>query len=211
MIYFCLKQDPKSTIILLLYMASPEMLRIPVGQTFEFGGSSIEVTSNLLSRNTNPSDTATHEATHAVVARAHGTGVKKASVIPGPGYLGITELSNFDAVAAIAPHAMGHDGTGWDVYITQAQGHGVDTAGSVARGYVHAEKEVITEVAAHLDNKGTLSGYEIDAIRNDVKQGESVTIRRVDENGREEVIKTRATDGIVMLPSRLYDPEQKAA
>lgn len=183
------------------------MLRVPVGQKVDFGNSSIEVTSNLLSNAIHPSDTAHHEATHSVVALANGTGVKSASVIPGDGYLGITELTRFDAVAAVAPHAIGHDGTGWDLYITQAQGHGVDNAASVAKSIVSGERDIIQEVAAHLDEKGSLSGGEIEAIRQDVKKGESVTVTVKGDNNTEEVIQMRATDGVVMLPSKLYNPE----
>lgn len=192
-------------------MASPEMLRIPVGQKLSFGNSSIEVTSNLLSSNSHPSDTAEHESTHAVVAIAHGTDVESASVIPGDGYLGITKLTKFDAVAAVAPHAMGHDGTGWDLYITKAQGHSPDHAGSVARSYATTEKNVILEVAAHLDAKGAMSGSEIKTIREDLKQGESVTVKHTDEKGNVETIETRAEDGIVMFPSRLYNLGERAA
>lgn len=190
------------------------MLRIPIGQEVHFGGTSIAVTSSLLSkeRNPNPTDTAQHEATHAVVARANDTGVDEASIIPGPGYLGITKLTRFDAVAAMAPHAMGHDGTGWDVHITQLQGHSPNGAESVARRYAESEKEVIQEVAAHLDDKGTLSGSQIDEIRNDVKRGERVTVTQTNADGVVEVFEARAKDGIVMLPSRMYNlDEQKAA
>ena len=82
----------------------------------------------------------------------------------------------------------------------------------MARRYAESEKEVIQEVAAHLDDKGTLSGSQIDEIRNDVKRGERVTVTQTNADGVVEVFEARAKDGIVMLPSRMYNlDEQKAA
>ena len=77
--------------------------------------------------------TARHEARHAVAAEANGTRVVFASIIPGPGYLGITQLSAFDAIAAAAPHAHGDSGTGHDVSIIEHAGESVGAAGAAAK------------------------------------------------------------------------------
>lgn len=187
-------------------MPSAEMLHLPVGETSHFGNTSIEVTSSLLSKTFTPTDTAEHEATHAVVAILNGTGVKSASVIPGPGYLGITELTGFDAVAAAAPHAMGHDGTGWDMTLVQAMGHDAGSVANVARDIAGKSQEIIQEVASHLDNNGSLSGNRIHDIVQDVQKGEKVKVTIHDaDSGETTVEELRARDGILMFPRKEYD------
>lgn len=188
-------------------MPSAEILHLPVGETSHFGDTSIEVTSSLLSETHTPTDTARHEATHAVVALLNGTGVKNASVIPGPGYLGITELTGFDPVAAAAPHAMGHDGTGWDMMLVEAMGHDAGSAANVARNFAEKNQEIIQEVASHLDNNGSLSGNRINDIVQDLQKGEKVKVTIHDAiTGETTTEELRATDGILMFPRREYDP-----
>jgi len=80
-----------------------------------------------------PGSVANHEAKHIVAAITNGTGVKKATIVPGEGCLGLTELTRPDAIAAAAPHATGCDGTGHDVFIIGLMGHDVNAVSNAAR------------------------------------------------------------------------------
>lgn len=71
------------------------------------------------------SDTSNHEALHAVTAP---TKVEFVSIIPGPGYLGVTKFSSFDAAAAAAPHAHRKSGTGWDTMLIEMSGGSIEGA-----------------------------------------------------------------------------------
>ncbi|HVF68958.1 MAG TPA: hypothetical protein VNA13_00150, partial [Xanthomonadales bacterium] len=115
-----------------------------------------------------PSDTAQHEAKHAVVAILTNTGVESATIIPGPGYLGLTKLSGFNAAAAAAD-ADGHGGTGHDLFIISASGHDVGSARSVARSVISSNRDEAEATASLIEERGIVSGIEIDQTIKEVR------------------------------------------
>jgi len=68
---------------------------VSINQTKYYDRFRVTVESLPAKRKTGGS-TAIHEARHAVAAIANGTAVKSATIVPGPGYLGLTELSRPD-------------------------------------------------------------------------------------------------------------------
>lgn len=160
-----------------------------------------------------PGSTAVHEATHAVAAIANGTSVKKATIEPGPGYLGLTELSRFDPIAAAAPHADGCSGTGHDVHIVAMMGIDVRAASSAALGVVGQNRQEIGAVASLLEEKKTITGSDIEASIREVgekKKGHEkaiVFIKAAD--GSERSLKTDMHGGIVMIPGEWITLSQK--
>ena len=151
-----------------------------------------------------PGSTAVHEATHAVAAIANGTSVKKATIIPGPGYLGMTELSRFDAIAAAAPHADGCSGTGHDMHIVAMMGHDKGSAASAALGVVGQNRQEISAVASLLEEKKTISGSDIDHTIREVSQKkngqEKATIHIKAPDGSEQTLQAEAQNSTIMLP-----------
>lgn len=137
-----------------------------------------------------PSNTAVHEAKHAGVAEKRKPGsVKMASIVPGPGYLGITEMHSMDAVAAAAPHAHGMSGTGFDVHIIGQMGADVHAAGAAARVIMSANEDETDEIAYALEEKKTMSGSEIRwAMQNIDLRNEVVVFIFSPEGKKEELI-----------------------
>ena len=153
-----------------------EAMSFRVGKTFLPDGTQVIISANkkeesikAANDNGNPTNTGVHEANHAVVAiRNDPTSVIDASVVPGPGYRGITRLRRPDAIAAAAPHSHGMGGTGHDVNIIRHMGHDVGAVYAIARNIANDNKEHIHAVAVQMDKKGTLSGGEIVNIMDEV-------------------------------------------
>ncbi|MFH1295007.1 MAG: hypothetical protein ABIH84_00255, partial [bacterium] len=114
------------------------------------------------------SSVSTHETEHAVTAITNGTPVESVTIKPGPGYNGLTKLTRFDPIAAVAPYANGRSGTGHDVFITKLSGHNPDALSGIARSITDKKRPHIKEVARTLDEKGTLSGSDVKRIMNRV-------------------------------------------
>ena len=93
---------------------------------------------------------ARHEAKHAF---PNPDNVKTVTIIPGPGYFGLTELHIPDPVAALAPHATGEDGTGHDVVVASFMTNDVSSAENVARRLTNENPEEIEEVQAGRDHQ----------------------------------------------------------
>lgn len=146
-----------------------------------------------------------HEPRHAVAAELNGTSVLWATVISGDGYLGLTALSSFDAVAAAAPHAHGDGGTSADVHMIKQAGHSVESAGAAARSIL-ASKEaqlMVDAVGTALARHGTLSGGEIRNIMQQVKKGDVLEITIIRPNGAREVqagMRAPIGDEVVIVP-----------
>lgn len=99
-------------------MASPEAFKIGLGTEY-IGKTRVSVVpKHEQKRGPRPaSSVATHETEHAVTAIVNGTPVESVTIIPGPGYNGLTKLARPDPIAAVAPHANGRDGTSHDVLL----------------------------------------------------------------------------------------------
>lgn len=161
-------------------MPSPE-ISIGAGRAEYIGNTRVSVVPKFehpRSSHKPASSVATHEAEHAVVAIANGTPVESVTVIPGPGYNGLTKLSRPDPIAAVAPHANGRDGTNHDVFITQLGGHNVEALSGIARNITDKKRPHIDEVARTLDAKGTLSGRDIKKVMRKVDKEKSEPIKK---------------------------------
>jgi len=112
--------------------------------------------------------TARHEAKHVIAALETGTQVAKVTIIPGEGYLGLTELMAPNAIAALAPHATGESGTGWDVHIAERIGaHGAESA---ARSIIENNMDQVDAVACALEDQNTLDSFGIRRAINEAKK-----------------------------------------
>jgi hypothetical protein len=187
-------------------MRSPEFT-IGIDKTQYINGYQIHVQSTKSEEpQITPGTTALHEAKHAVVAIRNGTGVKNVTITPGPGYLGLTELTRPDPVAAAAPHADGCSGTDHDVHIIAIMGADLGASSKVAAGITASNREEIKAVASLLEAKRTLSGGDIDetikAVQNK-KNGQTealIIIKAPDE--KEQTLKSSVKNGKVMLPGK---------
>lgn len=105
-----------------------------------------------------PGSTAQHEAAHVVAAGE----IVHATIIPSGDALGTTQPVRMTAAAAAAADAMGYDGTGWDMFLTE---HflGVDagTARSAARAALSGKQEEMWEVATILQEQKTIGQPEV--------------------------------------------------
>lgn len=153
-------------------MAMPEGLRIGLGTEY-IGRTRINVVQKPEQARPNrgpASSVARHEIEHAVTAVVNGTPVESVTIIPGPGYNGLTKLSRFDPIAAVAPFANGRSGTSHDIFITKLSGHNPEALSGIARSITDKNRPHIEEVALTLDEKKTLGGSEIVNIMNRVEK-----------------------------------------
>jgi len=201
-------------------MASPEGLRTIEGaMSFKAGDRKYLPDGGVLSavakpdrrkglnKKTNPSNTALHEATHAVVAAENGTPVENGTVIPGPGYLGLTKLGRPDPIAAVAPHADGMSGTSHDVKITNMMGHDESSLAGTARSIMNKNRAKIIKLANFLDGNKSATGSDVENIRRQVDNREKneqntdgieITIKRP---SGEVVVFERTRDGKILIPN----------
>jgi hypothetical protein len=183
-------------------MASPEGFSLGINETKYFA-SGFRLSSFGSSETTiTPGETALHEAEHAVVAEDNGTAALSATIVAGEGYLGLTQLSRSDPVAAAAPHANGRDGTGWDMHIVRSHGneHGSLHA---AKHILAGSKEKVFEVASVLQEKKTIGRSEIrSAMEGEYKRKrEAVTVWLRDPKGNErKLTDLKVEKGRVMIP-----------
>jgi hypothetical protein len=154
---------------------------VPVGETTVLGnGTRVEVVKRKKPKKRRSfGATAIHEARHAVTAEANGTSVVYATIIPGPGYLGLTQLSSYDAAAVAAPHAHGDDGTSGDEAILAQEGHSVEGAGAKARAILADKSEQVEAVAEALQQKGSISGGTIRAIMGAINDDRFEVVMRI--------------------------------
>lgn len=129
-----------------------------------------------------PSDTANHEFEHAALAMNK---LIKVSVIPGPGYLGITEMDSYDEVAFLGPESRGRKGTGHDVSVVESQGGNVGAGKMQARINLAAiNSEVQRKVAGHLQAEGTLTREGFKNAMRIAEQGTTVETTIITPDGR---------------------------
>jgi hypothetical protein len=118
--------------------------------------------------------------------------VKEASRIPGPGYLGITKLNEFNPISFMAAHALGCDGTGHDVAVVRYMGHSPESVASSARRLLVDKEEEIHAVSSLIEEKGTITGTEARQAMDEVSNPEA-DVEMIGPNGekRNFVAKTR--------------------
>ena len=169
---------------------------IAIGKTNYIDG--LQISINRTRRKVSPSGTAIHEAKHVVAARHNGTGIRMATIHPGVGYSGMTELSRPDAVAALAPHATGEGGTSWDVQI--AEDIGSAGAAGAARAIINSNMEEVFAVAEALEEQKTITGTGVEKAISDMDK-EDVSISIVDVAGNFKELSQTVTKGeILMIP-----------
>jgi len=160
-------------------------IRIGLGESgYTSNGAKVSVEIiDPLSISNNPSNTAIHESLHAVTA---GEKVKKVSIVPGLGYLGITELDSFDAAAAAAPHAFGMSGTGHDEVLVEYSGVSISSADSSAKSKLQGKERHVMSVAGYLENKKTITGNQVKRVMDRVDKGENVFVKIEKPDGDED-------------------------
>lgn len=127
-----------------------------------------------------PGRVAQHEAYHVA---PNPDNVKRATNKPGPGYLGLTETYRFDAVAAVAPHVHGMEGTGHDLDIVT---HSGASLGAAISGALVINHERVLAIAGAIEAKGEISGSEAKDIALEVDYGKEVVISIEDEDGNKQ-------------------------
>lgn len=154
--------------------------------------------------------TARHEAKHVVAALETGTQVSKVTIVPGEGYLGLTELLAPNAIAALAPHETGESGTSWDVHIAERIGaHG---AAQAARSIIENNMDKVDAVACALEDYNTLDSFGIKRAINDLKKPtEQFGILRLElPTGEKVEDKVQVRDNIIMNEGVWYSLANKA-
>lgn len=107
-----------------------------------------------------PSHTDYHEAAHAVAGE---NDVQEVSNVAGPGYLGRTLLTRFNAIAFAAAHALGYGGTGHDLAVLRMMGYDPESVASDARRELAGREGEIHAVASELALNRTISGFRVKA------------------------------------------------
>ena len=158
-----------------------------------------------------PGDTSRHESYHVVAAGE----IVSATIIPSGDALGTTIPVKMTAAAAAAPEAMGHSGTGWDMYLTE---HvlGVDpgSAKAAARSALSGRYEEVEEVAIVLEQKGTIYQFDVQRARQNVidkRNGIFDAEVEIRELGKKVIWFPTKTSGGVVNISDLKIPTKKAA
>jgi hypothetical protein len=154
-----------------------------------------------------PSEVSFHESEHAVAAFVNGSDVSRITVNPTSEYLGLTELSKFDAVAAVAPHATGASGTGYDIKLVEQLGYDVSSLSKAARGIISSNWTAVEAVARLLEERGTISGFEARQALNSagIPKEEIVKVTVETLDGKvQEYSGLKANGGTVMLPGVFY-------
>lgn len=164
-----------------------ETLRVPTdGQEVHSNGFIVRVEPFSKKKQRMAGRVARHEAIHAVLAEVTGTSVRSVTIRPGPGYLGLTELSGFNAIAAAGPEADGCDGTEYDMSII---GVGTSAAVSAAKSTIPENEDAIGEVACDLEQKGSMSGGEVrDAMKKGKDREGEFLVHLITPDGQEHTI-----------------------
>lgn len=150
-----------------------------------------------------PSETDLHEAEHSVAAREMGTGLESVTNIPGAGYLGLTIPKRPDAVAALAPHAMGRDGTGHDVMVAGMITSDLGSSMRVARNIINRRKKEVHEVATVLAEKRTIGEKDVDEAMQKAKEEKpdenTATIFVITPEGQQEMSGVEIENGKITV------------
>lgn len=200
-------------------MRSPEF-SIGINTTSYVEGHKVTVVSKVSGqpRGFSSKTTAGHEALHVAAAVKNGTSVESASIIPGPGYRGITKLSRPDAYAAAASFAFGTNGVGevgygGDKHAVWSMGHNLDSAASGARSLLAGEDDLIGEIAGMLEERKTIGGKDIQEAQDNVesrRKGEIiVSITNPDGETKTETKAIGRARVVFLSSEHIRPPEEK--
>lgn len=186
-------------------------MKIEAGRTFYGEGFKADFIPDSKPKKTIPGGTAKHEAMHVIAGIMNGTSVESASIIPGPGYNGITKLAKADAVAAMAPHSMGASGTSYDVYIAGLMGN-ASSAESAARSIIMSNQDKVEAVAVALEEKRFVSSSDINMAINEVDNPAPIsgTLFVESDEGKLRKIRAQLQDNMVALSEELIDLQKTA-
>lgn len=155
-----------------------------------------------------PTSTAVHEIEHGLLAQSK---VKRISVVPGPGYAGITELTAYDEVAFAGPASQGRNGVEYDLSAIEYSGGNPESAKMAAAIRLSAiDEDVKTKIAAHLQAEKTLSGNQFRRAVNRFTEGEVVEIKVTNPDGIEETITQKGVKGEIIIVDFSSLPDQEA-
>lgn len=151
------------------------------------------------------SSVATHEASHAVIAMVTGAGVVSATVIPDGDTLGSVRVGRPDATVAAAHFGVGD---GHDRMVVRFLGVDEDAASRAAQGILRCNTDKVDAVAGLLDEKGTVSGSEIEAVIKEVDvPRENVIVRFQTPDGNVQRTTVQAVKGEVVFDTSLVNEE----
>ena len=162
-----------------------------------------------------PGSVAIHEAQHIVA----GSSTKRATITPGPGYLGMTEFNKFSPIGAIAPYAFGSEGAGYDVWLLRQLGYDIGSLARVARRRLYGREDEIYAVASLLQERRTISGHEaevamyeatrprFDEVEIETPWGEQFTITvRNEQNTQIEIVEDHPLGEKIHTLQLSYNP-----
>lgn len=158
-----------------------------------------------------PGSVAEHEAAHVVAAGE----IVSATIIPSGDTLGTTQPVKMTATAAAAAEALGHSGTGWDMYLTEYV-LGVDpgTAKAAARSALSGRDEEIFEVATLLEERKTIGQSDVDEARQNIierRQGIFAVEVEIGEPGKKiRSFPTKSFRGEVKISDLIPTPAKAA-
>lgn len=171
-----------------------------------------KVTVSPVESSIKPGKTAHHEATHGVVAKKTGSEVVDMTIVPGPGYNGLTTLDRPNAIAAAAPHGIGHGGTGHDMWVAGRLSGNPDRAAKLGAKIAKQSKEEIHAVATALEEKKTLTTKDVaEAMDKAQRQEKNVTITIENPDGTKKTIENQKSEkGIVVFHRSWVEPKTSA-
>lgn len=149
------------------------------------------------------SSTSYHESVHALAARKTGDYVDEVTVIPGSGYAGRTKMYRFNPIAFAAAHAMGCDGTGYDMFILSRMGYSPGLVVGLARQVLSGCEDEINAVAGLLEERKTIGGNEIDEVIDWVRNPE-MRVRVFTSLGEERPFVTRIKKGQTSISLKYF-------
>lgn len=182
-----------------------QAVHVPFNRTtyLEDGSKVVAYRQKKQERRRTPGTTARHEIRHAFVAEKRNPGsLRRASIVPGPGYLGITEISKMDPAAAAAAHAEGMSGTSWDMHIVRSMGETPQSACATARAVMSGYEEEMDDLAAILEERKTMTGSEIRHEMGAFKHTNEVVLYILSPRGEETKIVKPSSEAI-LLPTEV--------
>ena len=183
-----------------------EVLLIP-GMNKLAGGVTARVKLERPHENVIAGDTALHEGGHAILLLVRGRHLRRASRIPGDGYLGITE-GEVDAVSAMGPDALGHSGTGFDRRVARYFVSDIGTAAAVAKDTIYENWAAFHALSRAIEAEGEVSGHRAKQVIEEDKNPKAL----VEMNGpmglKSFVMATREVDGFI-VPLILSEPVEE--
>ena len=156
-----------------------ERLRVIPGGRSEYAVNGAQVRAkiiNPLEKGEKPTGTPIHEIKHAKVMQETGGTVFDATIVPGPGYNGLTRGANISGAARIGPHITGESGGGFDMHVAEMLGQNTSSEAIAAKSIIYENEEGIDYVASLLQKRKTMTGGQIAEAFNRFDEGERVIV-----------------------------------